>query len=105
MTPHPQQRFPKEGDIIQTGMILSNGDGSIMWGTHQVVRRVSSDGILWYRPREAKVDKTPHHWRFPVEPREEIIKDLRHYANPQEVKIAIAKLRSKTKEMTERAER
>jgi hypothetical protein len=92
MTPAPQ-RLPKAGDIIQTGMIYSNGDGSIVWGSHHVVRSISSDGTLWYRPRDAKVDKCPHRWRFPIEPREEIIKDLRHYANPKEAKIAIAELR------------
>jgi hypothetical protein len=83
---------PKEGDIIQTGMILGNGDGSIVWGTHQVVRWVSSDGSLWYRPREAKVDKTSQYWRFPIEPCEEIIKDLKRYANPAEGKEAIKRL-------------
>jgi hypothetical protein len=87
---HPQ---PQEGDIIQTGIIYANGDGSIVWGTHQVVRWISSDGTLWYRPREAKVDKCSYHWRFPVESRERIIKDLKHYANPKEAKKAIAILR------------
>ena len=83
---------PKEGDVIQTGMILGNGDGSIEWYTHQVIRWISSDGTLWYRPRDAKVDKCSSHWRFPVESRDEIIKDLKRYANPQEGKEAIKRL-------------
>ena len=83
---------PKAGDIIQTGMILGNGDGSIIWGSHQVIRWISSDGTIWYRPREAKIDKCPHHWRFPIASREEIIKDLKHWANPAEGKEAIKRL-------------
>ena len=83
---------PKKGDIIQTGMVLANGDGSISWGTHQIIRWVSSDGTIWYRPHEAKVDKTPQYWRFPIEAREEIIKDLKYYANPIEGKEAIKRL-------------
>ena len=89
-----QQRLPKEGDIIQTGMIYANGDGSIHWGTHQIVRRISSDGTLWFRPREAKVDKCSSHWRFPIGNTEEIIVELKHWANPQETKVAIAQLRA-----------
>jgi len=91
-TPAALARHPKKGDIIQTGMILGNGGGSIVWGSHQVVRRVSSDGTIWYRPREAKVDKSPSHWRFPVESREEVIRDLKHWANPAEGKEAIKRL-------------
>ncbi len=88
-----QQRSPKPGDIIQTGMIYSNGDGSIQWGSHQIVRWISSDGIIWYRPKEAKIDKCPQYWRFPIESKEEIIKDLRHWANPTDAKIGIARLK------------
>lgn len=88
MTP----QHPQPGDIIQTGLTYANGDGSINWGSHQVIRRISSDGTIWYRPRQAKVDKTPNHWRFPVESREEIIRDLKHYANPEEGREAIARL-------------
>lgn len=95
--PHKQRpvvpdRLPKEGDIIQTGIIFANGDGSISWGSHQVIRRISSDGTVWYRPREGKVDKSPCHWRFPVESRDRIIKDLKIYANPAEGKKAIKRL-------------
>jgi hypothetical protein len=99
MTPAPQ-RLPKAGDIIQIGMIYANGDGSIVWGSHQVIRWVSSDGTLWYCPREAKVDKCSQHWRFPVQPIEEIIREMRYYANPKEAKIAIAELKEqmRTKE-------
>ena len=93
MTSPQPQRIPKKGDVIQTGMIYANGDGSIVWGSHQVVRSISSNGTLWYRPREAKVDKCSSHWRFPVESTERIIKDLRWYANPKEAKKAIAILR------------
>jgi hypothetical protein len=91
MTVHTNESA-EAGDIIQTGLILANGDGSIDWGSHQVVRRVSSDGTLWYRPRDAKVDKCPDHWRFPVEPCEKIIKDLKHFANPAEGKKAIKEI-------------
>ena len=94
MTSHLREL--KAGDIIQTGMIYANGDGSIVWGSHQVVRRISSDGIPWYCPREAKVDKHPHHWRFPIESKDEIIKDLKHYANPSEGKEAIKRLQEST---------
>jgi hypothetical protein len=86
------EQQPKKGDIIQTGLIFGNGDGSIQWFSHQIIRRISSDGTIWYRPREAKVDKTPQYWKFPVEPREEIIKDLLCYANPVEGKEAIKRL-------------
>ena len=86
--PHPQK-----GDIIQTGIIYANGDGSIVWGSHQIVCGVSSDGTLWYRPRYAKVDKCPDRWRFPVESTDKIIKDLKHWANPEKTKKALAELR------------
>lgn len=89
-----EQRQPKVGDIIQTGVIYSNGDGSIAWGSHQIIRWISSDGTLWFRPREAKVDKCSSHWRFPLENTERIIKDLRWYANPKEAKVAIARLKA-----------
>jgi hypothetical protein len=82
---------PKEGDIIQIGIPLLNAP--LYWSTHQVVRRISNDGIPIYRPRDAKVNKYAEIWRFPVENREKIIKDLKHYANPQEAKKAIAELR------------
>jgi len=85
-------KMPKKGEVIQTGIIFANGDGSIQWGSHQVIRYVSSDGTPWYRPREAKVDKTSYHWRFPVETQERIIKDLKTYANPKEGKDAIKRL-------------
>lgn len=85
-----QKRQPKEGDIIQIGVPLLNAP--LFWGTHQIVREILSDGTPVYRPREAKVDKCAVIWRFPVESRERIIKDLKHYANPKEAKIAIKKL-------------
>lgn len=86
------KQLPKPGDVIQTGIIFSNGDGSINWGAHQVVRWISSDGTIGYRPRDGKVDKTPHYWRFPIESKERIIKDLRCYANPKEAKEAIKRI-------------
>lgn len=88
----PEERSPKAGDVIQTGMIYANGDGSIVWGTHQIVRWISSDGTLWFRPREAKVDKCSTYWRFPVESTEKIIKELKRWANPKEAKEAIARI-------------
>ena len=78
-----QERQVKAGDIIQTGIIYANGDGSIVWLSHQIVSRISADGTIWYRPRDAKVDKTPYHWRWPVESIERIQEDLRHWANPK----------------------
>lgn len=86
-----QQRSPKEGDIIQKGYHIE-GNTSIQWGTHQVVRWVTGEGIPVVRPREAKEDKYAEIWRFPIEPQEEVIKDLKHYANPKEAKKAIAEL-------------
>jgi hypothetical protein len=68
------------------------GDESIRWGSHQVVRWVTSEGIPVVRPREAKEDKYKEIWRFPIRGREEIIKDLKYYANPKEAKVAIAAL-------------
>jgi len=87
----PDTSLPKEGDIIQIGVPLLNGP--LYWGSHQIIRRIASDGTPIYRPREAKVDKYASVWRFPIGSRDEIIRDLKHWANPEEAKEAIAILR------------
>jgi hypothetical protein len=92
-----QQNPPvKEGDVIQTGYRIQGSD-EIQWGAHQVIRGVQLDGTPYTRPREAKVNKHPTYWRFPVESLEIIIKDLRRYANPKEGKAAISRLQQERK--------
>ena len=73
---------PAPGDVIQTGYKIQGCD-EIQWGTHQIVIGITSEGIPIYRPREAKVDKRATYWRFPVETKDAIIRDLRYYANPK----------------------
>jgi hypothetical protein len=54
------------GDKIQRGTPIQ--DGSIFWGSIQIVKKFSSEGFPMYRARYGKVDKIAEIWRIPVKP-------------------------------------
>lgn len=88
-----RQQHPQPGDIIQIGYKIQGSD-DVIWGSHQIVIGMS-DGIPEYRPREAKVDKFAYYWRLPIESKEKIIKDLKHWANPKLARELIKQMQQK----------
>jgi hypothetical protein len=51
------------GDIFENGVMIQ--DGTILWGTTQVVKRLSNEGNPIYRAKWGKVDKIAEYWRTP----------------------------------------